>query len=214
MKSQVICDALNTVNPTPAQRARMRAALEAQLPAEKPHRRGAHQQKASSQRWWTIIPAAAALFAVVVVGTFVIRQTKTPSPSLSDVTSEPLTVESLQASKNYKASMEVLQYVQNNGTSENVDETLGEEYRAYGCRTAEMAKKIDEICDEYGLSKVGAAQSATTAEEMFSALGLKSMIRTANGMESTTSNASFDVYGNFEFWGSMYFTGVGPAPME
>ena len=65
MKSQVICDALNTVNPTPAQRARMRAALEAQLPAEKPHRRGAHQQKASSQRWWTIIPAAAALFAVV-----------------------------------------------------------------------------------------------------------------------------------------------------
>lgn len=35
MKSQVICDALNTVNLTPAQRARMRAALEAQLPAEK-----------------------------------------------------------------------------------------------------------------------------------------------------------------------------------
>ena len=68
MKSQVICDALNTVNPTPAQRARMRAALEAQLPAEKPPRRGAHQQKASSQRWWTIIPAAAALFAVVLLG--------------------------------------------------------------------------------------------------------------------------------------------------
>ena len=36
MKSQVICDALNAVNPTPAQRARMRAALEAQLPAEAP----------------------------------------------------------------------------------------------------------------------------------------------------------------------------------
>ena len=72
MKSQVICDALNAVNPTPAQRARMRAALEAQLPAEKPHRRGAHQQKASSQRWWTIIPAAAALFAVVLLGIFVI----------------------------------------------------------------------------------------------------------------------------------------------
>ena len=214
MKSQVICDALNTVNPTSSQIARMRAALEAQLPAEKPHRRGAHQQKASTQRWWTVIPAAAALFAVVVVGTFVIRQTKTPSPSLSDVTSEPLTVESLQASKNYKASMEVLQYVQNNGTSENVDETLGEEYRAYGCRTAEMAKKIDEICGEYGLSKVGDSQSADTAEKMFSALGLKSMIRTGNGMESTTGNASFDTHGNFEFWGSTYFTGVGPAPIE
>ena len=75
MKSQVICGALNTVNPTPAQRARMRAALEAQLPAEKPHRRGAHQQKASSQRWWTIIPAAAALFAVVLLGIFVLGRT-------------------------------------------------------------------------------------------------------------------------------------------
>ena len=31
MKSQVICDALNTVNLTPAQRARMRAALELSL---------------------------------------------------------------------------------------------------------------------------------------------------------------------------------------
>ena len=214
MKSQVICDAWNTVNPTFDQKARMRAALEAQLPAEKPHRRGAHQQKASTQRWWTVIPAAAALFAVVILGTFVIRQTKNPSPSLSNAPAEPLTVESLQASPNYKASMEVLEYVQNNGTSGDVDETLGEEYRAYGCRTPEMAKKIDEICDKYGLSKVGAAQSADTAEEMFSALGLKSMIRTGTGMESTTSNASFDAHGNFEFWGSMYFTGVGPAPME
>ena len=214
MRSKMICDALNTVSPTFDQKARMRAALEAQLPAEKPRRRGAHQQKASAQRWWTVIPAAAALFAVVVLGTFVIKQTKSPSPSLSNVTPEPLTVESLQASPNYKASMEVLEYVQNNGNSEDVDQTLGEEYRAYGCRTPEMAKKIDEICEKYGLKKVGASQSAATAEEMFPALGLRSMIRTGNGMESTTSNASFDAYGNFEFWGSMYFTGVGPAPIE
>ena len=33
MKSQVICDALNTVNPTSSQIARMRAALEAQQAA-------------------------------------------------------------------------------------------------------------------------------------------------------------------------------------
>ena len=98
MKSQVICDALNTVNPTPAQRARMRAALEAQLPAEKPHRRGAHQQKASSQRWWTIIPAAAALFAVVLLGIFVLGRTDKTPPSMSNVPTEPLTLESLQSS--------------------------------------------------------------------------------------------------------------------
>ena len=214
MKSQVICGALNTVNPTPAQRARMRAALEAQLPAEKPHRRGAHQQKASSQRWWTIIPAAAALFAVVLLGIFVLGRTDKTPPSMSNVPTEPLTLESLQSSANYKASMEIKDYVQSYNATGDVDETLSESYRAYGCRTKEMAAKVDEICGEYGLSKVGASQSADTAEKMFSALGLKSMIRTGNGMESTTSNASFDTHGNFEFWGSTYFTGVGPAPIE
>ena len=105
MKSQVICGALNTVNPTPAQRARMRAALEAQLPAEKPHRRGAHQQKASTPRWWTIVPAAAALFAVVLLGIFVLGRTDKTPPSMSNVPTAPLTLESLQSSANYKASM-------------------------------------------------------------------------------------------------------------
>ena len=120
MKSQVICDALNTVNPTPAQRARMRAALEAQLPAEKPPRRGAHQQKASSQRWWTIIPAAAALFAVVLLGIFVLGRTDKTPPSMSNVPTAPLTLESLQSSANYKASMEI------NLLGYTVDEALNE----------------------------------------------------------------------------------------
>lgn len=130
MKSQVICDALNTVNPTPAQIARMRAALEAQLPAEKPHRRGAHQQKVSSQRWWTIIPAAAALFAVVLLGIFVLGRTDKTPPSMSNVPTAPLTLESLQSSANYKASMEIKDYVQSYNATGDVDETLSEAYRA------------------------------------------------------------------------------------
>ena len=136
MKSQVICDALNAVNPTPAQRARMRAALEAQLPAEKPNRRGAHQQKASSQRWWTIIPAVAALFAVVLLGIFVLGRTDKASPSMSNVPAAPLTLESLLSSANYKASMEIKDYVQSYNATGDVDETLSESYRAYGCRNA------------------------------------------------------------------------------
>lgn len=208
MKSQVICDALNAVNPTPAQRARMRAALEAQLPAEKPHRRGAHQQKASSQRWWTIIPAAAALFAVVLLGIFVLGRTDKTPPSMSNVPTEPLTLESLLSSANYKASMEIKDYVQSYNATGDVDETLSEVYRAYGCRNTEMAQKVDEICTKYGLNKVGDGISPDTTEEMFTALDVRSMVRDSGNGDVTTSNPSYSADGNFEFWGATTVSGV------
>ena len=208
MKSQVICGALNTVNPTPAQRARMRAALEAQLPAEKPHRRGAHQQKASSQRWWTIIPAAAALFAVVLLGIFVLGRTDKTPPSMSNVPTEPLTLESLLSSANYKASMEIKDYVQSYNATGDVDETLSESYRAYGCRNTEMAKKVDEICTKYGLNKVGDGISPDTTEEMFTALNVRSLVRDSGNGDVTTSNPSYSADGNFEFWGATTVSGV------
>lgn len=208
MKSQVICDALNAVNPTPAQRARMRAALEAQLPAEKPHRRGAHQQKASSQRWWTIIPAAAALVAVVLLGIFVLGRTDKTPPSMSNVPTEPLTLESLQSSANYKASMEIKDYVQSYNATGDVDETLSEAYRAYGCRNTEMAQKVDEICTKYGLNKVGNGISPDTTEEMFTALNVRSMVRDSGNGDVTTSNPSYSADGNFEFWGATTVSGV------
>lgn len=208
MKSQVICGALNTVNPTPAQRARMRAALEAQLPAEKPHRRGAHQQKASSQRWWTIIPAAAALFAVVLLGIFVLGRTDKTPPSMSNVPTEPLTLESLQSSANYKASMEIKDYVQSYNATGDVDETLSEAYRAYGCRNTEMAQKVDEICTKYGLNKVGDGISPDTTEEMFTALNVRSMVKVSGNGDVTTSNPSYSADGNFEFWGATTVSGV------
>ena len=208
MKSQVICDALNTVNPTPAQRARMRAALEAQLPAEKPHRRGAHQQKVSSQRWWTIIPAAAALFAVVLLGIFVLGRTDKTPPSMSNVPTAPLTLESLQSSANYKASMEIKDYVQSYNATGDVDETLSEAYRAYGCRNTEMAQKVDEICTKYGLNKVGDGISPDTTEEMFTALNVRSMVKASGNGDVTTSNPSYSADGNFEFWGATTVSGV------
>ncbi len=208
MKSQVICDALNTVNPTPAQITRMRAALEAQLPAEKPPRRGAHQQKASSQRWWTIIPAAAALFAVVLLGIFVLGRTDKTPPSMSNVPTEPLTLESLQSSANYKASMEIKDYVQSCNATGDVDETLSEAYRAYGCRNTEMAQKVDEICTKYGLNKVGDGISPDTTEEMFTALNVRSMVRDSGNGDVTTSNPSYSADGNFEFWGATTVSGL------
>lgn len=120
---------------------------------------------------------------------------------MSNVPTEPLTLESLQSSANYKASMEIKDYVQSCNATGDVDETLSEAYRAYGCRNTEMAQKVDEICTKYGLNKVGDGISPDTTEEMFTALDVRSMVRDSGNGDVTTSNPSYSADGNFEFWG-------------
>lgn len=199
MRSRLIVDAMNTVNPTPAQKEKMRAVLEARLPAEKPRRRGEYQARAATNHWWTAIPAAAALIAVVLLGVFVICRLD-GGASLAKAGNQKLTLEKLVDSTAYRASMEVKAYVQGSEATES--EELPEAYRAYGCRTAEMAQKVDEICEKYGLTKVGSSISADSAGEMFASLGIRSMVVSSENVQTTTSNASYSADGNFEFWGT------------
>ena len=199
MRSRLIVDAMNTVNPTPAQKEKMRAVLEARLPAEKPRRRGEYQARAATNHWWTAIPAAAALIAVVLLGVFVIGRLD-GGASLAKAGNQKLTLEKLVDSTAYRASMEVKAYVL--GSEATEPEELPEAYRAYGCRTAEMAQKVDEICEKYGLTKVGSSISADSAGEMFASLGIRSMVASSENVQTTTSNASYSADGNFEFWGT------------
>lgn len=199
MRSRLFVDAMNTVNPTPAQKEKMRAVLEARLPAEKPRRRGEYQARAAANHWWTAIPAAAALIAVVLLGVFVIGRLD-GGASLAKAGNQKLTLEKLVDSTAYRASMEVKAYVQGGEATES--EELPEAYRAYGCRTAEMAQKVDEICEKYGLTKVGSSISADSAGEMFASLGIRSMVVSSENVQTTTSNASYSADGNFEFWGT------------
>lgn len=127
---------------------------------------------------------------------------------MSNVPTAPLTLESLQSSANYKASMEIKDYVQSCNATGDVDETLSEAYRAYGCRNTEMAQKVDEICTKYGLNKVGDGISPDTTEEMFTALNVRSMVKDSGNGDVTTSNPSYSADGNFEFWGATTVSGV------
>ena len=199
MRSRLFVDAMNTVNPTPAQKEKMRAVLEARLPAEKPRRRGEYQARAATNHWWTAIPAAAALIAVVLLGVFVIGRLD-GGASLAKAGNQKLTLGKLVDSTAYRASMEVKAYVL--GSEATEPEELPEAYRAYGCRTAEMAQKVDEICEKYGLTKVGSSISADSAGEMFASLGIRSMVASSENVQTTTSNASYSADGNFEFWGT------------
>lgn len=205
MRSRLFVDAMNTVNPTPDQKRRMRGALEAKLPTEKSRRRGEYQARAAATHWWTVIPAVSALIAVACLSLFVITRMDSGT-SLAKAGNRKLTLDSLVDSTAYRASMEVKDYVLSVDAGEDQSE-LPEAYRAYGCRTAEMAQKVDEICEKYSLNKVGSSISTDSAEEMFASLGIRSMVTQIEDEEVTTSNASYSADGNFEFWGTTTMNG-------
>lgn len=212
MKNDQIRNALDTVNPTNEQKVRMRAAIEARLPAEKPVRR-TYQAKQAPTRRWSWIPAAVAVFTVVILSIFVLGRTDGGAPVLSNV-SQMLTLEGLLESSQYRASMEAKAYVQGYDMLDKEEETLAEEYRAYGCRTEEMARKIDEICKKYSMNKGKEAITVDTAEEMFAQMGIQTMLLNPDNLDTVTSNVSYDADGNFIFQGYLYGKGVWCDPIE
>ena len=207
MRSKLIVEAMNTVNPTSAQKAKMRGALEARLPAERPRCRGEYQAQPTPARWWTAIPAAAALLAVIILGVFVIGRMD-GNTSLAKAGNQKLTLDNLTASTAYRASMEVKDFVRSFDSTETERAELPEAYRAYGCLTSEMAQKVDEICEKYSLNKVGDSISANSTDEMFASLGIRGLVMSSDTVQTSTGNASYSADGNFEFWGTTTMDGT------
>lgn len=213
MRKNIIHGAMDMVNPTDEQRERMREGILSRLPEEKKPARRTYQAKKAPTRRWSWIPAAAALFAVVLIGVFVLGRADREMPSLSNV-SQTLTLDNLLGSSQYRASMEVKAYVQGYDMTGREEETLAEEYRAYGCMTGEMADKIDEICKKYSLNKEKSRISLDSAEEMFAEMGIQTMLLNPENLDTVTSNVSFDADGNFAFQGYLYGKGVWTEPIE
>lgn len=213
MRKNIIHNAMDLVNPTDDQKERMWEGILSRLPEEKKAVRRTYQAKQAPKRRWSWIPAAVALFAVVLIGVFVLGRTDGGVPALSNV-SQPLTLDGLLESSQYRASMEVKTYVQGYDMTGREEETLAEEYRAYGCRTEEMAKKIDEICKKYSMNKGKEAITVDTAEEMFAQMGIQTMLLNPDNLDTITSNVSYDADGNFMFQGYLYGKGVWCAPIE
>lgn len=212
MKRNQIHDAMDVIHPTQEQKARMRAAIEARLLQEQTGRRE-YQVRQTPSRRLTWIPAAVALFAVALIGVLVLGRTDGGTPSVSNV-SQPLTLEGLLESSQYRASMEAKTYVQGYDMTGREEETLAEEYRAYGCMTEEMAEEIDEICKKYSLNKGKVRISLDSAEEMFAEMGIQTMLLNPDNLDTVTSNVSFDADGNFAFQGHLYGKGIWTDPIE
>ncbi len=104
MKNKMVRDALDSVNPTPEQRARMWAAIAAQVPEER-NAPSVYQARQKAPRRGAWIPAAAALFVVAVLGGMVLKSmpgVNTPTPAAS--TSSPEQRDAMPAA--YKSVIE------------------------------------------------------------------------------------------------------------
>ena len=65
----------------------------------------------------------------------------------------------------YDPDREILHSVGNRPTG------LEEEYGAYGCYTREMADKVDELCERYGLRKLGPSKVLQNARQLYAYAG-------------------------------------------
>lgn len=75
--------------------------------------------------------------------------------------------------------------------------TMPEEYRDYGCYTPEMTTKVDEICEKYGLNKLGKAFYELGEEEFFEYLSIPAFTCETAQVELNVSPGYFYQSGTF-----------------
>lgn len=80
-----------------------------------------------------------------------------------------------------------------------------EAYFSYGCYSQEMTDKIDEICEKYHLQPLGAPWFFDRAEDVFDAVGIKSVFSENAGIENSSGYCYRD--GTFNIEGMLELTG-------
>lgn len=164
--------------------ARGKYVLEAQACREENARPG----KKSKARILLIAAIVAALLTgCAVVYSLRLERMKIGTEDLGDSRPDLRTVISLQGiqgSSNYNAAMEWYEFLQTydqdreiyNAMS-NEDMVLPEEYYGYQAYSREMADKINEICEKYGLHLHGKFYFEEKAEDLHDTLGIEGIAR-------------------------------------
>jgi len=155
MKSNTIRSAMDTINPTEAQRDRMRAALIARLPQEPADHRS-YQAMPQPRRRRAWLSAAAAVVTVAVLGGVLFTRLGAGGIHLSpsNVAAPTVSGRSLEqffASAQYRASVEWNAYLDKEKRDDTSVQALESPYPNYGCQDRKMADKLDELCKTYGL---------------------------------------------------------------
>lgn len=188
MRKNVIHNAMELVNPTDEQKARMREGILARLPEEKKPVRRTYQAKQAPERRWSWIPTAAALFAVVLIGVFVLGKPGTGRVEFAAPKFTSRSVQDFFESAPYRASLEWNAYLK---TCEESTEGLAGPYPDYGCSSAEMMEKLDALCETYGLSLEEQCTAINDYDRLMEILCMDTIFRPMEGV-----SRNFTDYGN------------------
>ena len=95
-----------------------------------------------------------------------------------------ISLQGFMGTPNYQAAQEWMDFEATYDPDNEISQSLSneemimpEEYWSYNCYTPEMAAKVDEICEKYGLNKQGALVTGTTLEQLYEALHIDGVLR-------------------------------------
>lgn len=96
---------------------------------------------------------------------------------------------------NYDADRVLEQQKDSNGYKEP------EDYRIYNCYTPQMQEKVDELCEKYALQLAGPVYFTREPEQVFSAVGISSMMHKSSEDMFSLSGGSYYRSGSFNMVG-------------
>lgn len=126
-----------------------------------------------------------------------------------------ISAESLAGCPEFMACAEWLDFLEGYDTDGAIlmamgDDPLDEEYeyKEYMCYSEEMEKKVDEICEKYGLSMLSGCQVVESYDEFCSKAGIGPFCQDSEGITHVTLSGYLYDDGTFCFEGNVTLTGT------
>ena len=111
-------------------------------------------------------------------------------------------------SVNYQATREWIDFITSYDTDRTLEQqkdssgyTAPEDYRIYNCYTLQMQDKVDELCKKYALELAGPVYFTREPEQVFSAVGISSMMHKSSEDMFSLSGGSYYRSGSFNMVG-------------
>ena len=111
-------------------------------------------------------------------------------------------------SVNYQATREWIDFITNYDADRVLEQQKDsngykepEDYRIYNCYTPQMQEKVDELCEKYALQLAGPVYFTREPEQVFSAVGISSMMRKSSEDMFSLSGGSYYRSGSFNMVG-------------
>lgn len=111
-------------------------------------------------------------------------------------------------SVNYQATREWIDFITNYDADRVLEQQKDsngykepEDYRIYNCYTPQMQEKVDELCEKYALQLAGPVYFTREPEQVFSAVGISSMMHKSSEDMFSLSGGSYYRSGSFNMVG-------------